>query len=43
MTEPIDVAPPPAKKYTVPDYLFQFIIITAGVLIALLINGRQNR
>jgi hypothetical protein len=27
------------KKYTFVDYLFQFITITAGVLIALLING----
>lgn len=31
------VAPPP--KYTRVDYVFQFIAITAGVLIALLING----
>jgi hypothetical protein len=32
---------PPAalKKYTFVDYVFQFITITAGVLIALLING----
>ena len=27
------------KKYTLVDYVFQFITITAGVLIALLING----
>jgi hypothetical protein len=38
------VRPPPpavraAAKYTFVDYLFQFITITAGVLIALLING----
>ena len=40
MTEPVDVTPPPAaKKYSLADYLFQFITITAGVLIALLING----
>ena len=34
--------PAPVKgspKYTLVDYLFQFITITAGVLIALLING----
>jgi hypothetical protein len=30
---------PAAKKYVFSDYLFQFITITAGVLIALLING----
>ena len=28
-----------AKKYGLSDYLFQFITITAGVLIALLVNG----
>jgi hypothetical protein len=28
-----------AAKYTVPDYAFQFITVTAGVLIALLIDG----
>ena len=42
MTEPVDITPPPplpAKKYSFADYLFQFITITAGVLIALLING----
>ncbi len=40
MTEPVDVTPPPAaKNYAFADYLFQFITITAGVLIALLING----
>jgi hypothetical protein len=48
MTEPAGVPPrtvaetaaaPSAKKYTAIDYVFQFITITAGVLIALLING----
>jgi hypothetical protein len=40
MTEPADsTPPPPAKKYAFADYLFQFVTITAGVLIALLING----
>ncbi len=40
MTEPVDITPPPpAKKYSFADYLFQFVTITAGVLIALLING----
>jgi hypothetical protein len=39
MTEPLDVPPPPARKYDLSDYLFQFIVITAGVLIALLLNG----
>jgi hypothetical protein len=45
MTEPIDLPPSPpvapraASKYTPVDYVFQFITITAGVLIALLING----
>jgi hypothetical protein len=41
MTGPVDITPPPpaAKKYTFADYLFQFVTITAGVLIALLING----
>jgi hypothetical protein len=41
MTEPTDVPPPPAAaaKYTAVDYVFSFITITAGVLIALLING----
>ena len=34
---PAPVAGPP--KYSLVDYAFQFIIITAGVLIALLING----
>jgi hypothetical protein len=28
-----------ARKYSLTDYTFQFITITAGVLIALLING----
>jgi hypothetical protein len=36
-----------SAKYTASDYLFQFITITAGVLIALLVNGlveaRNNR
>ena len=35
------------KKYTLADYVFQFITVTAGVLIALLIDGlaetRSNR
>jgi hypothetical protein len=41
MTEPTDAPPPagPAPKYTAVDYVFSFITITAGVLIALLING----
>lgn len=40
MTEPVDITPPPpVKKYSFADYLFQFITVTAGVLIALLING----
>ena len=41
MTEPTDAPPPAANapKYTVVDYVFSFITITAGVLIALLING----
>jgi hypothetical protein len=41
MTEPTDVppAPKPAPKYAVVDYVFSFVTITAGVLIALLING----
>lgn len=40
VTEPVDVTPPPpARKYDLGDYLFQFIVITAGVLIALLLNG----
>jgi hypothetical protein len=41
MTEPVKVAPPPKapRKYSLVDYVFQFITITAGVLIALLING----
>jgi hypothetical protein len=41
MTEPLDSPPPPAPpaKYTAVDYVFSFITITAGVLIALLING----
>lgn len=40
MTEPLEPPPPlPLKKYSTADYVFQFITITAGVLIALLING----
>jgi hypothetical protein len=39
MTEPPDAPPPAAAKYAVVDYVFSFITITAGVLIALLING----
>ena len=40
MTEPVDITPPPpARKYDLADYLFQFIVITAGVLIALLLNS----
>lgn len=39
MTKPAEVPPKAASKYTLVDYLFQFITITAGVLIALLING----
>ena len=41
MTEPTETppAPKPDAKYTVVDYVFSFITITAGVLIALLING----
>lgn len=49
MTEPIEPAPsstsanaggaPAARKYTAVDYVFQFITITAGVLIALLIGA----
>ena len=30
---------PAVKKYTAVDYFFQFVTVTAGVLIALLING----
>lgn len=41
MNEPIDTPPVvvKVKKYALVDYVFQFITITAGVLIALLING----
>ena len=39
MTKPAEVLPKAPSKYTFVDYLFQFITITAGVLIALLING----
>ena len=39
MNEPVPTPPAAVKKYTLVDYVFQFITITAGVLIALLING----
>ena len=39
MNEPIETTPVVVKKYALVDYVFQFITITAGVLIALLING----
>ena len=39
MTAPADIPPSPPKKYDLADYLFQFIVITAGVLIALLLNS----
>jgi hypothetical protein len=43
MTESLDAPPPPPAapppKYTLVDYVFQFVTVTAGVLIALLING----
>lgn len=41
MSEPIETPPVvvKVKKYALVDYVFQFITITAGVLIALLING----
>jgi hypothetical protein len=39
MDDPIPPPAAPAAKYAASDYLFQFITITAGVLIALLING----
>jgi hypothetical protein len=41
MNEDLDSPPPPLadKKYTAVDYVFQLITVTAGVLIALLING----
>lgn len=39
MNEPIETPPVVLKKYTLVDYAFQFVTITAGVLIALLING----
>ena len=40
MTDPVG-APPAAvvKKYTAVDYAFQFVTVTGGVLIALLIDG----
>jgi hypothetical protein len=39
MTKPAEVPPKAPSKYTLVDYVFQFITVTAGVLIALLING----
>ena len=39
MNEPLETTPVVLKKYALVDYVFQFITITAGVLIALLING----
>jgi len=40
MTEPLEPPlPPPLKKYAAADYVFQFVTITAGVLIALLIGA----
>jgi hypothetical protein len=50
MTEPIEPAPPPVHlqqgvgghpptKYAAVDYVFQFVTITGGVLIALFVNG----
>lgn len=36
---PLSEPSPAMKKYVFSDYLFQFITITAGVLIALLIDG----
>jgi hypothetical protein len=39
MPKSVEVSPRAAPKYILVDYLFQFITITAGVLIALLING----
>lgn len=39
MNEPAEATPVALKKYALVDYVFQFITITAGVLIALLING----
>lgn len=40
MSEPAASPPPPTKiGYTFADYVFQFVTITVGVLIALLING----
>jgi len=37
--DPGNAPPPASKKYTLTDYAFQFITVTAGVLIALLINS----
>jgi hypothetical protein len=39
MTKPAQVPPKSPSKYALVDYVFQFITVTAGVLIALLING----
>jgi hypothetical protein len=39
MTEQIAPPTPPTAKYTLTDYIFQFVTVTAGVLIALLLNG----
>lgn len=39
MNEPVETPPVVLKKYALVDYVFQFITVTAGVLIALLING----
>ena len=47
MSEPTEPVPstlaaadrPAGQKYTAADYFFQFVTVTAGVLIALLING----
>ena len=42
MTEPTNIppaTPAAAKKYTAVDYLFQFVTVTGGVLIALLIGS----
>jgi hypothetical protein len=40
LNEPVDSPPPAAtRKYAAVDYVFQLITVTAGVLIALLIDG----
>lgn len=45
--EPSPAPPPADRTYAFADYAFQFVTITAGVLIALLVNGfvelRSNR